>query len=269
MVNRMKNPERQVRIGICGKYINLKDAYKSIIEAFAHAGGAVGARVELVWISSESISEEGPEPHLRDIDALLIPGGFGERGIEGKIEAINYVRTHNIPFLGICLGLQCAVIEYSRNVCGIADAHSSEFAPESKNPVIHLMEEQKKVSAKGGTMRLGSYPCKISKGTLAHRLYGSLNINERHRHRYEINNEYRERLEQGGLVCSGIYQEGNLVEMIELPGHPFFIAGQFHPELKSRPMNAHPLFAGLVEAAVNYSLSRQAAGSDFQKTLKT
>jgi CTP synthase len=267
MVNRMKNPQHHVRIGICGKYINLKDAYKSIIEAFSHAGGARDARVELVWISSEKISEDGPEAHLMDIDGLLVPGGFGERGIEGKIEAVKYVRTNNIPFLGICLGLQCAVIEFARHVCGIPDAHSSEFAPETKNPVIHLMEEQKKVTEKGGTMRLGSYPCKITRGTLAHRLYGSLNINERHRHRYEVNNNYRERLEQGGLVCSGIYQEGNLVEMIELPGHPFFIAGQFHPELKSRPMNPHPLFVGLVEAAVNYRSSRSVAAPDVEKTV--
>jgi len=268
MVNRMKNPQHHVKIGICGKYINLKDAYKSIIEAFTHAGGARSARVELVWISSEKISEDGPEAHLMDIDGLLVPGGFGERGIEGKIEAVKYVRTNNIPFLGICLGLQCAVIEFSRNVCGMPDAHSSEFAPDTKNPVIHLMEEQKKVTEKGATMRLGSYPCRITRGTLAHRLYGSLNINERHRHRYEVNNNYRERLEQGGLACSGIYQEGNLVEMIELPGHPFFIAGQFHPELKSRPMNPHPLFVGLVEAAVNYRSSRSVTAPDIEKSLR-
>jgi len=268
MVNRMKNPQHNLRIGICGKYINLKDAYKSIIEAFAHAGGAKGARVELVWISSEKISEEGPEAHLGDIDGLLVPGGFGDRGIEGKIEAINYVRTRNVPFLGICLGLQCAVIEFARNVCGISDAHSSEFATETKNPVIHLMEEQKKIDAKGGTMRLGSYPCRISRGSLAHRLYGSLNINERHRHRYEVNNNYRDKLEKCGLLCSGIYQEGNLVEMIELPNHPYFIAGQFHPELKSRPMNPHPLFVGLVEAAINYKTSNSSTPQDIEKSLQ-
>jgi CTP synthase len=255
MVGRMLNPEHHVKIGICGKYINLKDAYKSIIEAFLHAGGVNGAKVELVWISSERISEDGPEAHLTDIDGLLIPGGFGERGIEGKIEAINYIRTHNIPFLGICLGLQCAVIEYARNICGLDDANSSEFAPDTKHPVIHLMEEQQTIVEKGGTMRLGKYPCRIVRGSLAHKLYGTLNITERHRHRYEVNNDYRQKLEENGMVCSGIYQEGNLVEIIELPDHPFFIAGQFHPELTSRPLNPHPLFVGLVKAAVKYKNS--------------
>ncbi len=268
MVNRMKNPQQTVRVGICGKYINLKDAYKSIIEAFLHAGGVNQAKVELVWISSEQVSEDGPEAHLADIDALLVPGGFGERGIEGKIEAVNYVRLHNIPFLGICLGLQCAVIEYARNVCGLTEAHSSEFAPDTKDPVIHLMQEQETVVAKGGTMRLGSYPCHITRGTLAHKLYNAININERHRHRYEVNNDYRQRLEKCGMVCSGIYQEGNLVEMIELPKHPFFIAGQFHPELKSRPMKPHPLFVGLVKAAVNYANAKSQAPQDIEKPVK-
>jgi CTP synthase len=266
-VNRMKNPEHHVRVGICGKYINLKDAYKSIIEAFLHAGGANKAKVELVWIASEQVSEDGPEKYLCDIDALLVPGGFGERGIEGKIEAINYVRTHNIPFLGICLGLQCAIIEYSRNVCSLEDANSSEFSPETKHPVIHLMQEQETVTRKGGTMRLGSYPCRITKGTLAHKLYGAVNINERHRHRYEVNNDYRKKLEECGMVCSGIYQEGNLVEIIELPKHPFFIAGQFHPELKSRPMHPHPLFVGLVEAAVKHKIAHDKDTQDIEKPL--
>jgi CTP synthase len=265
-VDRMKNPTNQVKIGICGKYINLKDAYKSIIEAFLHAGGANQAKVDLVWIPSEKISEDGPEALLADIDGLLVPGGFGDRGIEGKIEAVNYVRTHNIPFLGICLGLQCAVIEYARNVCGLANANSSEFAPQTPYPVIHLMQEQETVVAKGGTMRLGIYPCRITRGTLAHRLYGAVNISERHRHRYEVNNDFRSQLEAGGLVCSGIYQEGNLVEMIELPDHPFFIAGQFHPELKSRPMNPHPLFTGLVEAAIKYKNEKVSPG--IEKSIK-
>ncbi|HBC45973.1 MAG TPA: CTP synthase, partial [candidate division Zixibacteria bacterium] len=251
------------------KYIDLKDAYKSIIEAFLHAGGANKAKVELVWIPSEKISENGPETYLADIDALLVPGGFGERGIEGKIEAVNFVRTHNIPFLGICLGLQCAVIDYARTACGLDEANSSEFAPETKHPVIHLMQEQESVTRKGGTMRLGSYPCRITRGTLAHKLYGALNINERHRHRYEVNNEYRKKLEECGLVCSGIYQEGNLVEIIELPNHPFFIAGQFHPELKSRPMRPHPLFVGLVAAAIIQKSVREEAKEDIEKTIKS
>jgi len=267
MVNRIKNPQHQVRVGICGKYINLKDAYKSIIEAFVHAGGANNAKVELVWIPSEKITEEGPETHLSDIDALLVPGGFGERGIEGKIEAIGYARKNGIPFLGICLGLQCAVIEFTRNACGIADAHSSEFAPETKNPVIDFMEEQKKITDKGGTMRLGSYACHIGRGTLANRLYGAININERHRHRYEVNNAYRAKLEENGMVCSGVNPERDLVEIIELPDHPFFIAGQFHPELKSRPMNPHPLFVGLVEAAIKFK-ERKPLPRDIEKTLK-
>jgi len=267
MVNRIKNPQHQVRVGICGKYINLKDAYKSIIEAFVHAGGANNAKVELVWIPSEKVTEEGPETHLSDIDALLVPGGFGERGIEGKIEAIGYARKNGIPFLGICLGLQCAVIEFTRNACGIADAHSSEFAPETKNPVIDFMEEQKKITDKGGTMRLGSYACHIGRGTLANRLYGAININERHRHRYEVNNAYRAKLEENGMVCSGVNPERDLVEIIELPDHPFFIAGQFHPELKSRPMNPHPLFVGLVEAAIKFK-ERKPLPRDIEKTLK-
>jgi CTP synthase len=266
-VNRMKNPEHHVRIGICGKYINLKDAYKSIIEAFLHAGGINSAKVELAWISSEQVTDDGPEAHLANIDALLIPGGFGERGIEGKIEAINYVRTHNIPFLGICLGLQCAVIEYARNVCNLADAHSSEFALETKHPVIHLMQEQETVTSKGGTMRLGSYPCRLTRNTLAHKLYSAVNINERHRHRYEVNNDFRKTLEDCGLICSGLYQEGNLVEIIELKDHPFFIAGQFHPELKSRPMKPHPLFVGLVQAAIKYKNARVPATPETEKSI--
>jgi CTP synthase len=267
MVNRMKNPQHKVKVGICGKYINLKDAYKSIIEAFSHAGGANSAQVELEWISSEKISEDGPDAHLGDIDALLVPGGFGDRGIEGKIEAIAFARANGIPFLGICLGLQCAVIEFARNVCGIRDAHSSEFSQDTKNPVIDIMEEQKKIIDKGGTMRLGSFACRIGRGSLAHRLYGSLNIHERHRHRYEVNNSFRQRLEECGMVCSGINPDRDLVEIIELPDHPFFIAGQFHPELKSRPMNPHPLFAGLVEAAIKYRQQRLPL-QDIEKTIK-
>ncbi len=252
MINRMKNPSHKVTIGVCGKYIELKDAYKSIIEAFIHAGGANSAEVELKWISSEKVSEDGPEAHLSNIDGLLIPGGFGDRGIEGKIEAVRYVRENNIPFLGICLGLQCAVIEYARNVCGLGNANSSEFDFESPHPVIHLMDDQVKVTDKGGTMRLGSYPCKIQKNSLANKLYGSTNINERHRHRYEVNNSYREALESKGMLFSGVSPDARLVEILELPSHPFFIAGQFHPELKSRPMNPHPFFAGLVESALKY-----------------
>jgi CTP synthase len=252
MVSRLKNPEQTVKIGICGKYIDLKDAYKSIIEAFMHSSAAHRARVDLQWISSEKITDEGAEAHLADIDGLLVPGGFGERGIEGKIEAVRYVRENNVPFLGICLGLQCAVVDFARNVAGLEGANSSEFNNKTDYPVIHLMDEQRNVTDKGGTMRLGSYPCSITPGTLAEKLYGKKNINERHRHRYEVNNDYRDRLADAGLVFSGLSPDGKLVEIIELPSHRFFIAGQFHPELKSRPMNPHPLFAGLVEAALEH-----------------
>jgi CTP synthase len=267
MVNKMKNPQRRVTVGVCGKYINLRDAYKSIIEAFSQAGGATGAQVDLAWISSEKISEDGPETHLTGIDALLVPGGFGDRGIEGKIEAIKHARVNGIPFLGICLGLQCAVIEFARSVCGILDAHSSEFSPSTKNPVIDIMEEQKKITDMGGTMRLGSYACRIGRNTLAHKLYGALNVNERHRHRFEVNNAYREKLESCGMKCSGINPDRDLVEIIELPEHPFFIAGQFHPELKSRPMNPHPLFVGLVDAAIKFK-EEKLSPEGIEKTLR-
>ncbi len=268
MVHNLKNPEHKVKIGICGKYIDLRDAYKSIIESFIHAGCANKADVELVWVSSELISEDGPEAHLSDIDGLLVPGGFGERGIEGKIDAIKYVRENNIPFLGICLGLQCAVIEYARNVAGFEDANSSEFDNKSPHPVIHLMDEQKDITDKGATMRLGSYPCKITPGSLAQKLYNTLKIDERHRHRYEVNNEYRDKLNKEGLEFSGISPDGKLVEIIELPSHPFFIAGQFHPELKSRPMRPHPLFAGLVKAAVNFKGGKIPTAKKIRESIK-
>jgi len=267
MVDRLKNPEEQVTIGICGKYIDLKDAYKSIIEAFIHGGTANSAKVNLKWISSEKISEDGPEAHLGDVHGLLVPGGFGERGIEGKIEAVRYVRENNIPFLGICLGLQCAVIDYARNVMGLKNANSSEFDNKSEFPVIHLMDEQRNVTDKGGTMRLGAYPCKIKSGTRAEQLYGKTSISERHRHRFEVNNDYRDELEKAGMVFSGLSPDGKLVEIIELPNHPYFIAGQFHPELKSRPLNPHPMFAGLVKAAVEFKKDPEGSKQKVEKSL--
>jgi len=257
MVHKIKNPSHTVRIAICGKYINLKDAYKSIMESFIHGGIANGTKVDLVWVSSEDIVDNGAARYLDNVDGVLIPGGFGERGIEGKIEAIRYVRENNIPFLGICLGLQCAIIEYARNVCGLENANSFEFNQESKHPVIHLMDEQRHITNMGGTMRLGAYPCMIKRGTLAHRLYGKMKISERHRHRYEVNNEYREALSDKGMVFSGLSPDEKLVEICELTDHPYFIGSQFHPELKSRPMNPHPLFVGLVEAALKYRQSRE------------
>jgi len=256
LVNRIKNPKHYVKLAICGKYVDLKDAYKSIIESFIHAGGENDARVEIKWVSSEQVKTEGASVLFDDVDGVLIPGGFGERGIEGKIEAVRHLRENKIPFLGICLGLQCATIEFARNVCGLKKAHSFEFDPQTAHPVIHLMDEQKKVTEMGGTMRLGAYPCIIEKGSLAHRIYGTTQISERHRHRYEFNNDYRQNLTERGMILSGLSPDGMLVEIVELKDHPFFIAGQFHPELKSRPTRAHPLFREFVKAALKYRQSR-------------
>jgi CTP synthase len=250
-VENVKQPEGEVVIGVCGKYTDHQDAYKSIAESFVHAGAANNIRVKLKWIRAEDIEREGAEKHLSDISGLLVAPGFGERGIEGKISAISYVREHNIPFLGICLGLQCAVIEYARNVCGLTNANSMEFKQTAQN-VIDMMIEQKNVTAYGGTMRLGSYPCKIVKGTKTHKAYKHELVHERHRHRYEVNNAFKGILEQHGMIVSGICPTNNLVEMIELPNHPWFVAGQFHPELRSRATKPHPLFRDFVKAAVEY-----------------
>lgn len=248
MVHKIYSVTESVDIAICGKYVGLADAYKSIIEAFTHAGIANDVHVNVKCVDSEKIEGKGVEHYLKGIDGVLVPGGFGDRGIEGKIEAIRFARENEIPFLGICLGLQCAVIEFARNVCGL-DAGSSEFDPDVSHPVIDLMLDQRSRSKMGGTMRLGSYPCKIKKGTLARELFGTEEVGERHRHRWEVNNSYRESLENGGLVISGLSPDGNLVEIVEFPSHPFFIASQFHPEFKSRPHVSHPLFRGFVAAA--------------------
>jgi CTP synthase len=252
LVERIKNPKRKVKIGICGKYVLLKDAYKSIIEAFVHAGVYSDARVELVWVSSEDIKKGGAARYLHDIDGLLIPGGFGERGVEGKIESIRFARENKIPFLGICLGMHCAVIEFARNVCGVEDAHSYEFYRDLKHPVIHLMADQEGVTELGGTMRLGAYPCVLQDGSRSLEAYGERNISERHRHRYELNNSYREMLSQNGLLLAGTSPDQRLVEIVEVADHPWFVAVQFHPELKSRLINPHPLFRDFVKAAVLY-----------------
>ena len=257
MVRTIKNPARRVRIAICGKYVNLKDAYKSIIEAFAHAGVPHNAHVDLEWVSSENIKKQGPEPFLDNVDGLLIPGGFGERGVEGKIEAIRFVRENDIPFLGICLGMQCAVIELARNKCGLEGAQSTEFNREAEHPVITLMSEQREITNMGGTMRLGAYPCALTEGSNAHRAYGQAQISERHRHRYEFNNNYREQLFGAGMIASGLSPDGDLVEIVEIPGHPWFVGVQFHPELKSRPTVPHPLFRDFIGAAVKFRESRQ------------
>lgn len=256
MVERIKNPRRHLKIGICGKYVNLKDAYKSIIESFVHAGVTADAEVDLIWVSSEDIKQGGADKYLFDIDGLLIPGGFGERGVEGKIEAIKYVRERKIPFFGICLGMQCAVIEYARNVCGLEDAHSFEFYRDLKHPVIHLMADQEGVTELGGTMRLGAYPCDLKRGSRSMEAYQTETISERHRHRYELNNAYRDMLVNHGLSIAGVSPDGKLVEIVEVPTHPWFVGVQFHPELKSRPLRPHPLFREFVRAAAKYHEAR-------------
>lgn len=252
-VHAIKNPEHEVRIAICGKYTQLHDAYKSIIESFIHAGAENNARVSIEWIEAEDLTKDCEAiDKVKNADGILIPGGFGERGIKGKVNAIQIARENGIPFLGICLGLQCAVIEFARNVCGWRDAHSTEFNDNTRYPVIDLMEEQKRVSNKGGTMRLGAYPAEIRPGTLAHDIYKMSEISERHRHRYEVNNIYLDDLSKAGLVVGAVNKELNLVEMIELKNHPWFVGCQFHPELKSRINKAHPLFREFVRAALQY-----------------
>ena len=238
-----------VNIGLVGKYVKLEDSYISVIESLYHAGFANNVKVKVTLIDSEKITRENVKEQLKEMDGIVIPGGFGDRGIDGMIETVKYVRENNVPFLGICLGMQMAVVEFARDVLGIEDADSEEFNKETNNQVIHIMEEQKNVHKKGGTMRLGAYPCVIKEGTLAEKLYGTTEISERHRHRFEYNNDYKERLEEAGLKVSGTSPDGLLVEMVEIPEHPYFIGGQFHPELKSRPNRPAPLFVGLVEAA--------------------
>lgn len=252
IVRKIKAPKNTVRIAICGKYVKLKDAYKSIMEAFVHAGVENDAKVEVVWVSSEKIKQNGAELYLKGIDGLLVPGGFGDRGIEGKIEAIRYVRENNIPFFGICLGMQCAVIEFARSVCGLVKAHSYEFQEDTEHPVIHLMPDQQAVTDMGGTMRLGAYPCELKPDSAAYRAYGKETISERHRHRYEFNNKYRDQLVEAGLKIVGTSPDDRLVEIVELNGHRWFVGVQFHPELKSRPTNAHPLFRDFIKASLQY-----------------
>jgi len=259
LVNRIQHPSKTVKIAVAGKYIELHDAYKSIMEAFAHAGVENDAKVELQWVESEWIEKEGPEAYLENVSGLLIPGGFGERGIEGKIQAVKYAREKDLPFFGICLGLQCAVIEFARSVCGLKEANSREFDIKSLHPVIDFMPGQGKISKKGGTMRLGAYPCMLKKGTLAYKIYGQEEIFERHRHRFEVNNKYREILEKHGMVFSGLSPDGTLVEIIELPDKRWFLAGQFHPEFKSRALRAHPLFKSFVKAALDFQEDRSVA----------
>ena len=250
ILHRLRNPEHEVSIALVGKYAEHRDAYKSIYEALDHGGIAHKTTVRVQPIKSEDIEREGAERLLAGFDGLLVPGGFGERGIEGKVEAIRFARERRLPFLGICLGMQCAVIDFARHVAGLPDAHSTEFSRDTPHPVICLMEEQQGVVQKGGTMRLGAQPCLLADGTRAAAAYGCETISERHRHRYEFNPRYRERLEAAGLVIAGTNPDSTLVEIVELADHPWFVAVQFHPEFKSKPTAAHPLFSGLVAAAV-------------------
>ncbi|MDY3249679.1 MAG: CTP synthase [Candidatus Choladocola sp.] len=256
MVNALRTPTREVDIALVGKYIQLHDAYISVVEALKHGGIAGHATVNLHWINSEDVTSENVDEILGDMDGILVPGGFGDRGIDGKIEAIRYARTHNIPFLGLCLGMQLAIVEYARHVAGLEDAHSIELDPQTTHPVIALLPDQNGVEDIGGTLRLGSYPCILDKTTKAYTLYGAEEIHERHRHRYEVNNDYRRILEDNGMTLSGLSPDGRIVEMIELKNHPFFLATQAHPELKSRPNRPHPLFRGFVEASLEVHENR-------------
>lgn len=255
-VHKIQEPEGEVRIAVAGKYTEVQDAYKSISESFIHAGAENNVKVKVDFIKAEDLEKTNAGNILAQYDGLLVPGGFGERGIEGKIKAIQYVRENKIPFFGICLGMQCAVIEYSRNICGITKANSSEFIKNKYN-VIDIMPDQKNIKNKGGTMRLGAYPCILSPGTKARAAYKKEKISERHRHRWEVNNNFRDVLAEKGMIFSGVSPDNNLVEMIELKDHPWFVGGQFHPELKSRATKAHPLFREFIKASVKYSLSKK------------
>jgi CTP synthase len=259
VVSTIKNPKETVEIAMVGKYVDLTDSYKSLNEALTHGGIANECRVKVTYVDSEKIEQDGIPDAVRNADAILVPMGFGPRGTEGKIEAVRFARESKIPFLGICFGMQMAVIEYARHVCGLDKANSTEVDPSTPHPVIDLMTTQRGLTQKGGTMRLGAYPCSLEEGTIARKLYNRKKTSERHRHRYEFNNAYREKLEAGGLVLSGLSPDGALVEMIELKDHPWFVASQFHPELKSRPMDCHPLFRGFIKAALQHRGARREA----------
>ncbi len=252
MIDAWKHPEKEVTVALVGKYIQLHDAYISVVESLKHGGVANHASVNIKWVDSETVTPENIGELLSDVSGILVPGGFGSRGIEGKIQAIKYAREHQIPFLGLCLGMQLSIVEFARDVVGYSDAHSAELDPSTAHPVIHLMPDQDGIEDIGGTLRLGSYPCVLNKESKAYALYGTETIHERHRHRYEVNNDYRNVLQEHGMMLSGISPDGRIVEMIELPDHPWFVATQAHPELKSRPNRPHPLFKGFIEASLKY-----------------
>jgi len=255
LLETVKHPKHEVEIAVAGKYIELHDAYKSIYESLSHAGIANSCNVKLRKVSAEQVAEEGADKLLAGVDGILVPGGFGERGFEGKIASIRYARDHKIPFLGICYGMQAAVVEYARSELGLSDATTTEYDANANNPVISLMEEQKRTNDKGGTMRLGAFDCALQPGTLAHKAYGTDTISERHRHRFELNNDYRARLAEAGLVMAGVNPKLDLVEIVEIPDHPWFVGVQYHPEYKTRPLTPHPLFRDFVAAAVRKKTS--------------
>ena len=266
-VEQLKKPAKgKVSIAVVGKYVHLRDSYKSLHEAFTHGGLANGVKVELTYVDSETLEGDDVAQRLGPHDAILVPGGFGDRGTEGKISAIRYFRENRIPFFGICLGMQMAVVEYARNVCNIVGAASAEFEPEAEHPVVDLMRDQRSVKEKGGTMRLGAYPCVLRPGSIAAEIYGASEISERHRHRFEVNNAYRDQLEEAGLKLSGLSPDERLVEMVELPDHPHFVGCQFHPEFKSRPHAPHPLFARFVRAATERAAARKTSGESAEPT---
>ncbi len=254
MLDRIAARDKTVKIALCGKYVQLHDAYLSVAEALRHAGYENKAFIDIHWVDTELITEYTAEEYLGNVDGILVPGGFGNRGIEGKIIAAKYAREHDIPYLGICLGMQTAVIEFARNVIGFSDAHSGEFDPDSKHKVIDLMPDQKGIVDMGGTMRLGAYPCRVRKGTIMERAYGKSEVSERHRHRYEFNNEFRTQFEENGMIFTGTSPNGMLVEAVEVPAHRFYIGVQYHPEFKSRPNHAHPVFREFVKASVEKSI---------------
>ena len=252
MVERIKTADKHVTIGLVGKYVQLHDAYISVVEALKHGGVYNSADVTIKWVDSELVTEENAAELLSDVSGILVPGGFGDRGIEGKIQAIRYARENKVPFLGLCLGMQLSIVEFARDVIGYSDAHSVELKPDTTHPVIHLMPDQEGVDDIGGTLRLGSYPCVLDKTSKAYEVYGEETIHERHRHRYEVNNDYRNVLVENGMKLSGISPDGRIVEMVEVEDHPWFLATQAHPELKSRPNRPHPLFRGFIGAALEY-----------------
>jgi CTP synthase len=255
LIDKCRSLKQEVSIGVVGKYVGHKDAYKSLNEALFHAGIANDTKLNIKYVDSEDLEVKGAETLLGDVNGVLVPGGFGKRGFEGKIQAANFSRLHKVPFFGICLGMQMAVVEFARNVCGIAGAHSYEFDPSTPDPVVSLMDEQRSISDKGGTMRLGAYPCELKEGTLAHMAYQTDIVYERHRHRYEINNAYRETIEKHGMILSGTSPDKRLIEIVELEGHPWFLGCQFHPEFKSSPHSPHPLFRDFIKSALEHKLS--------------